>query len=70
MDTVRALLLFFLLIFVAAFQLFAIFSSNVSIFTSIFSNQILKRNNIPDRKQASEKGAKSDPHDEAAPQKI
>ena len=30
--------------FLAAFQLFALFNSNVSIFTSIFSNPILKRN--------------------------
>ena len=37
----NALLLIVLYIFFAAFQLFAIFSSNVSIFTTICSNQIL-----------------------------
>ena len=43
MDTVRALLQLSLYIFFAAFQLFAIFNSNVFIFISVFSNPILKR---------------------------
>ena len=51
MDTVRALLLFSLYIFFAAFQLFAIFSSNVSIFISIFSLDILKRQRVGHRER-------------------